>query len=80
MPPGHDIKQEILNIISNANESNSYYYKMDNRCINEGEELYYRCIDLYIGATLNVYNRNIILVSCDKFTKEYYKTVYGLGE
>lgn len=53
---------------------------MDNRCLNDKEESYYRSTDLYIGASLNVYNRNIILVSCDKFTKEYYGTVYGLSK
>lgn len=58
------------------------YYKMDNRVIDKRGVLpqYYYRTDLYIGATLNVYNRVIVLVSCDEFTKEFYRTVYGLSE
>lgn len=41
---------------------------------------FYHCTDLYIGATLNVFNRYVTLVKCDEFTKIFYRTVYGLGE
>lgn len=53
---------------------------MDNRIPDERGVSYYYRTDLYIGATLNVYNRVIVLVSCDEFTKQFYKTVYGLSK
>lgn len=53
---------------------------MDNRIPDERRVSYYNLTDLYIGATLNVYNRVIVLVSCDEFTKQFYKTVYGLSK
>lgn len=80
MPLGHGHKQEVLNVITN--DSKSMYYKMDNRVVDErgvSPQYYYRT-DLYIGAKLNVYNRVIVLVSCDEFTKQFYRTVYGLSE
>lgn len=80
MPLGHSNKQEVLNVISS--DSKSMYYKMDNRVIDEkgvSPHYYYRT-DLYIGATLNVYNRVIVLISCDEFTKQFYRAVYGLSE
>lgn len=53
---------------------------MDNRILGDKSLLYYHANDLYIGAVLNVYNRFIVLVKCDEFTKDYYKTVFGLRE
>lgn len=41
---------------------------------------YYQCTDLFIGATLNVYSRNVVLVNCDQMTKDFYGMVYGLSE
>lgn len=73
--PGQNSKQEILNVISN--KIDSYYYKMDNRILDDESVSYYYHTDLYIGARLNVYNRFIVLVSCDEFTKEFYRRVYG---
>lgn len=31
-----------------------------------------------IGACLNVYGRKVVLTDCDAFTKEYYRTKYGM--
>jgi len=76
--PGFNAKQEILNVIPDG--LNSYYYKMDNRVLDNREVTYYRCTDLFIGATLNVYSRRIVLVKCDRLTEDFYRTVYGLGE
>lgn len=54
---------------------------MDSRLLSDKDILpYYHCTDLYIGATLNVYNRFVTLVKCDEFTKQFYAYEYGLGK
>lgn len=41
---------------------------------------YYKDDDLKIGAAINVWGRKIILCDCDEFTKEYYRTKYGVSK
>jgi len=41
---------------------------------------FYRDSDLKIGAIINVWGRKIMLCDCDEFTKEYYRTKYGIGK
>jgi len=41
---------------------------------------FYKDSDLTLGAVLNVWGRKYLLVDCDDFTKEYYKTKYGIGK
>lgn len=43
------------------------------------EELYKDC-DLIIGGVINVWGRRVLLYDCDNFTKEYYRSKYGVGE
>jgi len=41
---------------------------------------FYRDSDLKIGAVINVWGRQIMLCDCDEFTKDYYRTKYGIGK
>lgn len=41
---------------------------------------YYHDSDLTIGTVLNVWGRKFRICDCDEFTKEYYKSKYGLQE
>ena len=43
------------------------------------EEFYTDC-DLTLGTVINVWGRNVVLCDCDHFTKEYYRSKYGIGE
>jgi len=36
--------------------------------------------DLRIGGYLNVYGREVLLTSCDKYTQEFYKKVHGMKD
>lgn len=46
----------------------------------ERPEDYYTDQDLVIGGHIFVYGRPFVLCSCDEFTKEYYRSKYGLSE
>ena len=41
---------------------------------------FYKDSDLTLGAVLNVWGRKMLIVDCDNFTKEYYRTKYGIGK
>ncbi|KAF4320910.1 hypothetical protein BBO99_00003689 [Phytophthora kernoviae] len=40
-------------------------------------ESYYSEPDLYVGAVLNVFGRNMVLVDADKYTRDYYQMAWG---
>lgn len=41
---------------------------------------YYSDVDLTLGGVINVWGRMMLLCDCDEFTKQYYKTKYGIGQ
>ena len=45
-----------------------------------GHDAYYLPQDLGIGRTINVYGRSVFLHDCDDFTREFYRTNYGIQQ
>ena len=41
---------------------------------------YYHESDLAIGAVLYVWGRRVVICDADDFTKEFYRTKYGIGK
>jgi len=41
---------------------------------------YYHDSDLTIGSVINIWGRKFIICGCDEFTKEYYKSKYGIQD
>lgn len=41
---------------------------------------YYKDKDLTIGAVINLFGREVHLIDCDAFTREYYRIKYGLED
>ena len=41
---------------------------------------HYNDVDLTLGGVINVWGRKVLLCDCDEFTKQYYKTKYGIGQ
>ncbi|CAH1962003.1 unnamed protein product [Acanthoscelides obtectus] len=76
--PGADTDYTILNVLGSALTSRRYIVDP----LNCGKEKvdYYTDKDLSIGAVLNCYNRRIILIDCDQYTRDYYSAKYGISE
>ena len=43
-------------------------------------EDFYTSADLVLGAVVNVWGRKLVVCDCDDFTKEYYRTKFGIGK
>ncbi|WAR28655.1 EFHC2-like protein [Mya arenaria] len=54
--------------------------KVTDRTTGASPTEFYNDSDLTLGAVVNVWGRKYLLVDCDDFTKEYYKTKYGMEE
>ncbi|CAG9863142.1 unnamed protein product [Phyllotreta striolata] len=77
-PPGFDCPETILNVLGNSLGTKRYI--LDSLDCGRENVAYYCETDLSIGAIMNVYGRQVLLVDCDQFTKEYYAKKYGISE
>ncbi|NXK44208.1 EFHC2 protein, partial [Chauna torquata] len=77
--PGTITSRTVLNVFGNF-VGNRGRYILDNRKTGAVHQEFYRDSDLKIGAVINVWGRKIILCDCDEFTKDYYRTKYGLED
>lgn len=77
-PPGFDCPETILNVLGNSLDTRRYI--LDSLDCGRENVAYYCEKDLTIGAIVNVYGRQVILVDCDQFTKEFYAKKYGINE
>ncbi|XP_074760965.1 EF-hand domain-containing family member C2 isoform X2 [Athene noctua] len=73
--PGTITSRTVLNVLGKFG-----HYILDNRKTGAVHQEFYRDSDLKIGAVINVWGRKIILCDCDEFTKEYYRTRYGIED
>lgn len=44
------------------------------------DQKFYTDQDLAIGQLVNVFGRKVLLTDCDEFTKNYYRTRYGVQD
>ncbi|XP_030332238.1 EF-hand domain-containing family member C2 isoform X2 [Strigops habroptila] len=77
--PGTITDRTVLNVLGNS-AGNKGRYILDNRKTGAVHQEFYKDSDLKIGAVINVWGRKIILCDCDEFTKEYYRTKYGIED
>ncbi|XP_026711821.1 EF-hand domain-containing family member C2 isoform X3 [Athene cunicularia] len=73
--PGTITSRTVRNVLGKLG-----HYILDNRKTGAVHQEFYRDSDLKIGAVINVWGRKIILCDCDEFTKEYYRTQYGIED
>jgi hypothetical protein len=74
--PGDKPTKTVLNVIGNSFDGGRYIY--DNLKTGAINVNYYTDKDLMIGNMVNVFGRQLILTNCDDFTKQFYRTKYGV--
>lgn len=76
--PGEKTDKTVLNVLGTGLADGRYV----DDCLQTGAkvEVFYTDKDLQIGSHINVYGRDIILVDCDPFTKQYFNRKYGIEE
>ncbi|XP_075376202.1 EF-hand domain-containing family member C2 isoform X2 [Mycteria americana] len=77
--PGTITSRTVLNVFGKL-VGNRGRYILDNRKTGAVHQEFYRDSDLKIGAIINVWGRKVMLCDCDEFTKEYYRTKYGIED
>ncbi|KAF7250939.1 EF-hand domain-containing family member C2 [Varanus komodoensis] len=77
--PGTITDRTVLNVFGGL-VGNKGRYILDNRKTGAVHQEFYKDCDLRIGSAINVWGRKVVLCDCDEFTKEYYKTKYGVKD
>lgn len=76
--PGKVTDRTVLNVFGPTGHGGRYI--LDSLKTGASPTEFYNDSDLTLGAVLNVWGRKYLLVDCDDFTKEYYRTKYGIEE
>lgn len=76
--PGVQTDRTVLNVFGPTGHGGRYI--LDSLKTGAVHEEFYKDSDLTIGTVLNVWGRKFTICDCDEFTKEYYKTKYGITD
>jgi len=76
--PGVQTDRTVLNVFGPMGHGGRYI--LDSLKTGAISPEFYKDSDLTIGTALNVWGRKFILTDCDDFTKEYFRTKYGINE
>ncbi|XP_041127668.1 EF-hand domain-containing family member C2-like [Polyodon spathula] len=76
--PGEITDRTVLNVFGPMGHGGRYI--VDSLKTGAVQQEFYKDCDLAIGAVINVWGRKVIICDCDGFTKEYYRTKYGLED
>ncbi|XP_011881630.1 PREDICTED: EF-hand domain-containing family member C2-like isoform X3 [Vollenhovia emeryi] len=77
-PIGAEHRFTVLNVLGES--ARQSYYMVDSLGTGDISTDYYKDNELGIGAEINVFGRRIVVTDMDAFTKEYYRTKYGLDD
>ncbi|MGH0187328.1 UNVERIFIED_CONTAM: hypothetical protein FKN15_033561 [Acipenser sinensis] len=76
--PGEIADRTVLNVFGPMGQGGRYI--VDSHKTGAVHQEFYKDCDLAIGAVINVWGRKVIICDCDGFTKEYYRTKYGVED
>ncbi|XP_033759887.1 EF-hand domain-containing family member C2-like [Pecten maximus] len=76
--PGEVTDRTVLNVFGPTGHGGRYI--LDSLKTGAVHTHFYNDKDLTVGSVLNVWGRKIMLCDCDDFTKEYYRTKYGIAD
>ncbi|XP_064615278.1 EF-hand domain-containing family member C2-like [Liolophura sinensis] len=76
--PGEITDRTVLNVFGPTGHGGRYI--LDSLKTGAVHTEFYHDSDLTLGSVINVWGRKLQLCDCDEFTKEYYRTKYGLED
>uniref|UniRef100_A0A4W4EVS1 EF-hand domain-containing family member C2 n=1 Tax=Electrophorus electricus TaxID=8005 RepID=A0A4W4EVS1_ELEEL len=76
--PGEITNHTVLNVFGPMGQGGRYI--LDSLKTGAVQEEFYKDCDLTIGGVVNVWGRRVIVCDCDDFTKEYYRSKYGIED
>ncbi|KAK5920386.1 hypothetical protein CgunFtcFv8_024203 [Champsocephalus gunnari] len=76
--PGQMTDRTVLNVFDSNNQGKRYL--LDSLKTGALQDDCYVDRDLKVGGEVNVWGRRVIITDCDDFTKEHYRSKYGIEE
>lgn len=76
--PGQITDRTVLNVF--APTSQKKRYMLDSLKTGAVHDEFYKDCDLTLGSEVNVWGRRVIITDCDNFTKDYYRSKYGIED
>ncbi|XP_038577317.1 EF-hand domain-containing family member C2 [Micropterus salmoides] len=76
--PGEITARTVLNVFASTKQEKRFI--LDNLKTGAVHEEFYKDCDLTVGAEVNVWGRRVVIVDCDDFTKDYYRSKYGIED
>ncbi|XP_023249211.1 EF-hand domain-containing family member C2 [Seriola lalandi dorsalis] len=76
--PGQTAERTVLNVFSSPNQGKCFI--LDSIKTGAVQEEFYKDCDLTVGGEMNVFGRRVIIADCDDFTRDYYRSKYGIED
>ncbi|XP_047457110.1 EF-hand domain-containing family member C2 [Mugil cephalus] len=76
--PGQITDRTVLNVFFSKSQGERYI--LDNLKTGVVNDEFYKDSDLTVGGEVNVWGRRVIITDCDDFTKNYYRSKYGIED
>ncbi|XP_022623034.1 EF-hand domain-containing family member C2 [Seriola dumerili] len=76
--PGQTAERTVLNVFASPNQGKCYI--LDSIKTGAVQEEFYKDCDLTVGGEMNVFGRRVIIADCDNFTRDYYRSKYGIED
>ncbi|XP_029495193.1 EF-hand domain-containing family member C2 [Oncorhynchus nerka] len=76
--PGDITDRTVLNVFGPMGQGGRYI--LDSLKTGAVHEQFYKDSDLTLGGMVNVWGRRVVICDCDNFTKEFYRSKYGIED
>ncbi|TRY94015.1 hypothetical protein DNTS_029585 [Danionella cerebrum] len=76
--PGEITPRTVLNVFGPVGKGGRYI--LDSLKTGAVEEEFYKDCDLTVGGIINIWGRRVLICDCDNFTKEFYRSKYGIED
>ncbi|KAM6985038.1 EF-hand domain-containing family member C2 [Aplochiton taeniatus] len=76
--PGEITDRTVLNVFGPMGHGGRYI--LDSLKTGAVYQDFYRDMDLTLGEVVNVWGRRVLICDCDNFTKEFYRSKYGIRD